>query len=405
MPTDIVTVNEEEIRDYIREQVRKSVEETLNALLDEEADQIANARRYERTDQRQAYRSGHYERGLTTTSGDMTLRVPKLRGATFVSQVVERYRRREESVEEAMVEMYLAGVNERRVADVTEILWGSSVSAGTLSKLNREAFGKIDEWRRRPLTCEYPYVFVDGTYVRKNWGGAYEGVAVLVAIGVREDGFREVIGCEEGYTESADSWREFLLELRDRGLSGVRMVTGDKSKGMLGALAEVFPDAMYQRCTVHFYRNVLAKVPQRRRADVAASLKAIHAQETREKSLGKARSVAAELRASKLDAAARVVEEGAEETLTYALFPREHWRRIRTNNGIERLNREIKRRTKAIGTFPAGDAAVMLAAARCKYVADGNWGQRRYLDMGKLEGWDERKVLQGPASMVPKTPN
>ena len=393
MPTDIVSVNEDEIRDYIREQVRRSVEETLNALLDEEADQIANARRYERTDERQAYRSGHYERGLTTTSGEVTLRVPKLRGATFASQVIERYRRRESSVEEAMVEMYLAGVNERRVQDVTEVLWGGSVSPATVSRLNQEAFGRIDEWRRRPLTCDYPYVFVDGTYVKRNWGGAYQGVAVLVAIGEREDGFREVIGCEEGYVESADSWREFLLGLRDRGLGGVRMVTGDKCRGMLGALADVFPDAMYQRCTVHFYRNVLAKVPQRRRAEVAASLKAIHAQETRAKSLEKARSVAAELRDSKLGAAARVVEEGAEETLTYALFPREHWRRIRTNNGIERLNREIKRRTRAIGTFPAGDAAVMRAAARCKYVADGSWGQRRYLDMGKLDGWDERAVL------------
>lgn len=394
MPANIVSVNEDEIRDYIREQVRKSVEETLNALMDEEAGQIANAGRYERTDGRRAYRSGHYERGFETTSGDVTLRVPKLRGATFASQVIERYRRREESVDEALVEMYLAGVNERRVQDVTEILWGSSVSAGTLSKLNRKAFGRIDEWRRRPLACEYPYVFVDGTYVRRNWGGAYEGVAVLVAIGVREDGYREVIGCEEGYAESSESWKAFLLGLRERGLSGVRMVTGDKSQGMLGALAEVFPKAMYQRCTVHFYRNVLAKVPKRRRAEVAASLKAIHAQEDRARSLEKAASVAAELRASKLDAAARVVEEGAEETLTYALFPREHWRRIRTNNGIERLNREIKRRTKAIGTFPAGDAAVMLAAARCKYVADGSWGQRRYLDMEKLDGWDERKVLE-----------
>ena len=402
MPDNIVTVDEDRIRDYIGELVRQSVEDTLNALLDEEADQIANAGRYERTDERQAYRSGHYTRRLQTTSGEVELSVPKLRGATFASKVIERYRRRETSVEEAMMEMYLAGVNTRRIRDVTEILWGSSVSAGTVSKLNRRAFGAIDEWRRRPLTCEYPYVFVDGTYVKRNWGGAYQGVAVLVAIGVRGDGYREVIGCEEGYTESAESWRSFLLGLRGRGLSGVRMVTGDKSEGMLGALAEVFPGAMYQRCTVHFYRNVLAKVPQRRRAEVAAALRAIHEQESRAKSLAKARAVAAELRASKLEAAARAVESGAAETLTYALFPREHWRRIRTNNGIERLNREIKRRTKAIGTFPAGDAAVMLAAARCKYVADGNWGSRRYLDMGRLDGWDERAVLaeqDGEASM------
>jgi putative transposase len=223
-------------------------------------------------------------------------------------------------------------------------------------------------------------------------------VAVLVAIGVNAEGYREVIGCEEGYVESEESWKSFLLGLRERGLSGVRMFTGDKSQGMLGAIQEAFPHAMYQRCTVHFYRNALDKVPRTRRKAVAASLRAIHAQESREKCLAKAREVASELRESKLEAAAKVVESGAEETLTYALFPREHWRRIRTNNGIERLNREIKRRTDAVGSFPAGDAAVMLAAARCKYVAEGSWGSRRYLDTSLLDGWDEREVLKAQRS-------
>lgn len=394
MPEKIVSLDEGALKDYLAELVRKTVEDTLNAFLDEEADQIANAGRYERTDKRRAYRSGHYKRGLSTTSGEIALNVPKLRGATFASKVIERYQRRESSIEEAMMEMYLAGVSTRRIEDVSEILWGASVSPATVSKLNRRAFGAIDEWRKRPLTSTYAYVYVDGTYIKRNWGGAYEGVAVLVAVGVNAEGYREVIGCEEGFRESKDSWKEFLLGLRKRGLSGVRMVTGDKSEGMLGALSEVFPDAMYQRCTVHFYRNVLNKVPRRKRKAVAASIKAIHAQESRKKCLSKAAEIADELRAEKLTDAARVIEEGAAETLTYTLFPPEHWRRIRTNNGIERLNREIKRRTDAVGSFPAGDAAVMLAAARCKYVAEGSWGQRRYLDIGLLDEWDERKVLR-----------
>ena len=394
MPHEIVSFDEPKLQEYLGELVRKTVEDALNALLDAEADQIANAGRYERTDERQAYRSGHYRRGLTTTCGEVELNVPKLRGATFASKVVERYRRRESSVEEAMMETYLAGVSTRRIRDVSEILWGSSVSPATVSKLNREAFGAVDEWRHRRLEGDYPYVYLDGTYIKRNWGGAYEGVAVLVAIGVNAEGFREVIGCEEGYVESEGSWKAFLLGLRERGLSGVRMFTGDKSAGMLGAIQEVYPHAMYQRCTVHFYRNVLDKVPRTRRKAVAASLKATHAQESRAKCLAKAREVASELRASRLESAAKVVESGVEETLTYALFPPEHWRRIRTNNGIERLNREIKRRTDAVGSFPAGDAAVMLAAARCKYVAEGGWGSRRYLDTELLDGWDEREVLK-----------
>lgn len=392
MPHEIVSFDDEAIKGYVGKLVLSTVQETINELLDEEADQLVNAGRYERTDERQAYRSGHYRRRLVTGAGELELSVPKLRGATFTTRIIERYRRRESSVEEAMMEMYLAGVSTRRIEDVSEILWGSSVSKGTVSNLNQKAFAKVEEWRTRPLTCAYPYVYVDGTYLKKNWGGAYESVAVLIAIGVNEDGYREVIGCAEGYTESAGSWREFLLSLRDRGLRGARMVTGDKSAGMLGALQEEFPEAMYQRCTVHFYRNVLAKVPARRRKRVAAQLKAVHAQESLGAGLRKAEEVARELETSKLADAAKVIREGVAETLTYARFPMEHWRRIRTNNGIERLNREVKRRTNAVGSFPDGRSAMMLAAARCKYVADGNWGKRRYLDMSLLDHWDERSV-------------
>lgn len=391
MQAPIITLDEETLKGELRDLVRKTVEEVINGILDAQADEMVNAKRYERTDERQAYRSGHYTRGLLTQAGKIEVSVPKLRGARFTTEVIERYRRRESSVKEALMEMYLLGVSTRNVEEVTGILWGEGVSAGTVSNLNQEAFKRVDEWRRRPLEGGYPYVYVDGTYVKRSWGGAYESVAVLVAIGVNSEGFREVIGVEEGFRESEDSWREFLLGLRERGLSGVRMVTGDKSAGMLGALAEVFPDAMYQRCTVHFYRNVLAKVPQRRRKAVAAQLKAIHAQESLAASVRKAKEVAESLRTSKLADAARIVEEGYMETLTYARFPPEHWRRVRTNNGIERLNREIKRRTKAVASFPDGRAAAMLAAARRKYIAQGNWGQRRYLDVSLLDGWDERR--------------
>lgn len=241
MSANIVSVDEESLRNDIKNLVRKTVEETLNALLDEEASGLVGAERYERTAGREAYRSGHYTRRLVTGAGEVELSVPKLRGATFQTAVIERYRRRETSVEEAIVEMYLAGVSTRRIEDVSELLWGAPVSSGTVSNLNERAFASIETWRQRPLEGGYPYVFVDGIYLKRSWGGSYENVAVLVAIGVNSAGDREVIGCSEGYTESAESWREFFSWLKGRGLSGVRLVTGDKCAGMLGALEEVFP--------------------------------------------------------------------------------------------------------------------------------------------------------------------
>ena len=385
MSDPIVTFDENAVRGELRELVRRTVEDTINALLEEEADDLVKAGRYERTAGREAYRAGHYERDLTTTSGQVTLKMPKLKGERFATAVIERYKRRETSVEEAMIEMYLAGVSTRRIEDVSEILWGASVSASTVSNLNEKAFEAVEEWRCRPLTCAYPYVFVDGIYLKRAWGGSFENVAVMVAIGVNDDGYREVIGAAEGFTESAECWREFLSWLKGRGLTGVRMFTGDKAAAMTGAIAEVFPDAAYQRCTVHFYRNVLSKVPKSKRGQAAAMLKAIHAQESFDASMEKAGAVAEALDEMRLAAASKCVREGVVETLTYTRFPMRHWRRIRTNNAIERLNREIRRRTRVVGTFPDGRSALMLVTARLKYVADSEWGSRRYLDVSLLD--------------------
>ncbi|WP_270849604.1 IS256 family transposase, partial [Candidatus Collinsella stercoripullorum] len=203
-----------------------------------------------------------------------------------------------------------------------------------------------------PLARDYPYVYVDGIYLKCGWGGSYENVAVMVAIGADDDGYREVIGAAEGFTESSECWRGLLSWLNSRGLRGVRMFTGDKAAGMVGSIAEVFPEAAYQRCTVHFYRNVFARVPKSRRPRVAAMLKAIHAMESREASEAKTITVAGELESMKLKEAAKVVRDGHAETLTYTRLPREHWRRIRANNAIERFNREIRRRSRIVETFP-----------------------------------------------------
>lgn len=381
---DIIQLNQAEIKGQLKDLVRGTVEETLNKLLDEEADRITNAHRYERNEDRQDTRAGHYTRKLLTTSGEVSLKVPKLRVLPFETAIVERYKRREESVEEALIEMYLAGVSVRRVEDVTEALWGAKVSPGTVSELNKKVYVQIEAWRNRELKSTYPYVFLDGIYLKKNWGGTIENVAILVALGVNEDGNREVIGACEGGREDTESWLHFLRHLVKRGLRGVRMITGDKCNGLVAAIAEVFPQAQYQRCMVHFMRNILCQVPRVRAKEVGAMLKAIFAQENQAASLRKAQEVAEYLRKTKLGSAAKTLEEGIAETLTYTNYPSQHWLRIRTNNGIERINREIRRRTHAVGCFPDGNSALMLVCARLRHVSASAWGEKAYLNMQHL---------------------
>lgn len=391
----IIQLNEGMIKQELKDLVRTSVEETINGLLDEEAKALTNAEKYERTQDRQGYRAGHYERDFQTTSGNVKLKMPKLKGVAFETAIIERYQRRESSVEEALIEMYLAGVSVRRVEDITEALWGTKVSPGTISNLNKKVYGHIEEWRNRKLQYEYPYVYVDGIYLKRNWGGEYENVAILVAMAVNEDGYREVIGTAEGMKEDKESWRSFLVSLRERGLKGTKLFIGDKCLGLLEAVGEVFPEAKYQRCVVHFYRNVFSVVSRGKMKQVAAMLKAIHAQEDKEAAREKALAVAAKLREMKLREAAEKVETGIEETITYMDFPTTHWTKLRTTNVLERLNREIRRRTRVVGTFPDGYSALMLVCARLRHVVSTVWGTKRYMSMKALEELQDTTVSAG----------
>ena len=310
--------------------------------------------------------------------------MPRLRKLPLETQIIERYRRRESSVEEALVEMYLAGVSVRRVEDITEALWGTRVSPSTVSELNQKIYGQIEAWRQRPIEGEHAYVYLDGIWLKRSWGGEVKNVAVLVAVGVGADGYREILGVSEGLKEDTESWRSFLRYLKGRGLRGVKLVVSDKCLGLLEALGEFYPEAAWQRCVVHFYRNVFTVVPKGKAKEVAAMLKAIHAQEDRQAARAKAQAVAEKLHGMKLSKAAAIVEEGVEETLSYMAFPREHWTRIRTNNMLERINREIRRRTRVVGNFPDGRSALMLVAARLRHIAGTRWGSRQYLDMEHL---------------------
>ena len=386
MSQQILQVDQAMLETTLDRMVRKSVEETLNAMLDAEADEITGAARYERSGERKAYRAGHYERDLTVKAGKMSLKVPKLKGAVFSSAVIERYRRREESVEEALIDMYLAGVSTRQVGDISQLLWGDRMPSQTLSDKLKRVYADIDAWRERPLEQEYAYLFMDGVWHKRCWGGSVENAGILVAIGIGADGRREVLSVAEGMKEDAESWRSFIKGMLARGLKGVRLVTGDRCAGLVAAAGELLPGARYQRCMVHFERNILAKVNPKNRDWAADALKAVFSMETRDKALEKAESVAGEMEARKLKEAASCLRDGIGETTTYLLddYPREHRRRIRTNNMIERLNREIRRRTRVVGSFPDGRSALMLVCARVRYVTSNEWSTRRYLDMSRL---------------------
>ena len=380
----VLKIDEGRIREHLDEVVRSTVEETLNALLDAEADHLCGARKYERTEGRKDTRAGSYDRHLQTKAGEVTLTVPKLRNLPFETAIIERYRRRESSVEEALIEMYLAGVSVRRVEDITQALWGTRVSASTVSDLNQKIYGKINEWRDRPLVGDFPYVFLDGLWLKRSWGGEVKNVSVLVAIGVAQSGYREILAVSEGAKEDTASWTAFLRGLKDRGLKGVELFVSDKCLGLVENLADFYPDALWQRCVVHFYRNVWTAVPTGKVKEVAAMLKAIHAQEDAKAAKEKALLVVEKLRLMRLAKAAEIVEHGINETLSYYAMPPEHWRCLRTNNPLERLMREIRRRTRVVGAFPDGQSALMLVAARLRHVAATKWGTKRYLQMDRL---------------------
>ena len=320
----VIQIDEARIRDHLGELVRGTVEETLNAMLDAEADQLCGAGRYERSQARQDTRAGSYERTLQTSAGEVNLKVPKLRRQTFETAIIDRYRRRESSVEEALIEMYLAGISVRRVEDITEALWGTRVSPSTVSNLNKKIYAKIEAWRNRRIEGEHPYLYLDGIVMKRTWAGEVRNVSLLVASAVNSEGFREILGICEGAKEDKSGWSAFLRHLVDRGLNGVQLIISDACRGLMESAAEYLPDARWQRCMVHFYRNIFSHVPATKVREVSHMLKAIHSQENRNAADRKARAIVEGLRAGRMNTAADLVERSVHETLTYYAFPDIH---------------------------------------------------------------------------------
>jgi transposase-like protein len=370
--------------------VRGTVEETLNAMLDAEADEMCKAQRYEHSPDRVDTRADSYSRKLHTKAGEVEVKVPKLRQQTFETAVIERYRRRDISIEEAIVQMYLAGVSVRRVEDITEALWGTRFSRVLFQSSIRRFTSTLSGGVLSPSRAVMPTSI--STVSCSNAAGAAKSKTYhclqLSAL------TRTVIAAFWAFARaikrtSPDGW-DFLKDLKDRGLQGIRLAISDACLGLVESIAELYPDADWQRCVVHFYRNVFSHVPHTKVREVAAMLKAIHAQENKEAAQQKADQVIAKLKAMKLSAAAKLVGESIHETLTYYNYPSEHWLKLKTNNPMERLLKEARRRTKVVGTFPDGHSALMLVAARLRHVSATNWGTRKYMNMKLLDEMDKQ---------------
>lgn len=363
--------------------VRELFREVLQEVLEAEMTETLQAKPGERTSERLGLRSGSYSRTLITRVGKLELRVPQDRQGRFSTQLFERYQRSEKALVSALAEMYVQGVSTRKVKAITEELCGHSFSASSISDINKTLDEQLAQFATRRLDEEYPYLILDARYERVRENGTIHKRAVLVAIGINWDGRRCVLGVELANRESISSWKEFLLGLRTRGLTGVELVVTDDHAGLRAAIAEVLPEAAWQRCYVHFLRNCLDHLPRKGDDDCLRELRWIYER----RNLGEARNDLAawitkwESRYAKLVA---WVEENIEETLTFYRLPPQHHKHLKSTNMLERLNEELKRRTHVVRIFPNAASCLRLVRALAVETHE-NWIEAtRYLNMDLL---------------------
>jgi len=360
------------------------VERVLQELLEAEMTEHVGAAPYERTEKRAGQRNGYKPRTLRTRIGTLNLLVPQDREGTFSTRLFSRYQRNEKALVLALMEMYVEGVSTRKVKEVTEELCGTSFSKSLVSSLAGSLDSELQAWRNRRLEAQaYPYLFVDARYEKVRVDGRVVSQGVLVVSAVREDGFREILGVEVADTESEATYHELFRSLKGRGLKGVELVVSDDHGGLKAAIARHFQGAAYQRCQVHYTRNLLGMVGAARRKELAEGLRGVFAAPSREVALRLASELAARWRASHPGVACHL-EEHIEECLTCLAFPESHRRRIRTTNGLERLNQEIKRRTRVVRIFPDRGACLRLVTALVVEQSEEWLTGRRYLDMEEL---------------------
>src|SRR5829696_9161894 len=373
--------------------LRGIVERLVQQLLETEMTEHIGAAPYERTERRTGQRNGYKPRTLRTRVGTLNLLVPQDREGTFSSRLFSRYQRNEKALVLALMEMYVEGVSTRKVKDITEELCGTSFSKSLVSSLAGSLDAELEAWRKRRLEAEaYPYLFVDARYEKARIDGRVVSQGVLLVSAVRDDGFREFLVVEAADTESEATYQQLFRSLKARGLKGVKLVISDEHEGLKAAIARHFQGASHQRCQVHYARNLLGMVGAAKRKELASDLRAIFSATSREQAFGIASSVAQKWRQKGNEK----VAEHLEECLTCLTFPESHRRRIRTTNGLERLNQEIKRRTRVVRIFPNREACLRLVTALAVEQSEEWLTGRRYLEMRELEEhhWQEERETE-----------
>jgi transposase-like protein len=378
-----------------RDLMKALLKETLQEVLDGEMTEFLGAASGERSDSRSGYRAGYYSRNWITRIGKLELRIPRDRNGEFSTALFERYQRSEKALVGALAEMYVQGVSTRKVKAITEELCGHSFSASTISQINKGLDQALARFANRHLQEDYPYLILDARYEKVREDAVIQAQAVLVAIGINWEGQRQVLAVELANRESRSSWRDFLVRLKERGLSGVEFVVSDDHAGLKRAIGEVLPEAAWQRCYVHFLRNALDYLPRKADDDCLQELRWIY---DRRDSQEAQRDLAAWINkwSGKYPRLVDWVETNIGETLTFYRLPRQHHKHLKSTNMLERLNEEIKRRTLVVRIFPNAESCLRLVRALCVEIHETWLEDNRYLNMSLLA--EQKKELMKVAA-------
>ena len=380
--------------DFLREGVRV----LSQALLELEVTRHVGAERHERTAERTGQRNGYRERQWDTRVGTIELQVPRVRDGSFYPSLLEPRKRAERALVAVVQEAYVQGVSTRRVDDLVQALGMQGISKSQVSRLCRELDAEVERFRTRRLDGPYPYVWLDATFVKVREQGRVVSLAVVLAIGVRASGEREVLGLDVGPSEDGAFWLQFLRGVVARGLGGVKLVISDAHEGLKGAIAAVLQGAAWQRCRVHFVRNALALVPKSAQQMVAATIRTAFVQPDPAAARETWRRVADGFRA-RYPRLTALLDEAEADVLAYLAFPPEHWRQIWSNNPLERLNKEVKRRTDVVGIFPNADAVLRLVGAVLAEQHDEWQVGRRYFSAESLAKLAPEEVTERPPAL------
>lgn len=374
--------------------VNKLLESVLNQVLKAQVTEQISAEHYQRTEDRKAYRNGSYPHQLTTRVGTITLHVPRLRDGKFSTDMFSRYQRGEQAFVLAMLEMVINGVSTRKVSLITEELCGVEFSKSTVSELCKRLDPIVNAWNSRPLGDSiFPFVLVDALYLKVREDGRVRSRGVMIAAGINESGHREILGLMLGDTESEDSWTEFFLSLKNRGLRGMELLVSDDHSGLVKAVKRHFQGITWQRCQTHFMRNVLGATPKHMRKEIYQKVRAI----LDAPDIQTARYLQQQFSATyedKLPRVVSVVEQGFDDVTAVLVLPDKYRKRLRTTNAMERLNEEIRRRERVIRIFPNRESVIRLLGALLMEL-DEKWASgRRYLDMDDYFEWRQSHPIK-----------